>query len=322
MCADQPATTGGISAGDRRNRMRAIDERIRAWFPVHPWRVAGFEHEEAGCVIGYSHERSTDYRWDGMLRPRLHHDPVCVMQVTLGGWGLYQRGPIGLNDPEQVELGRAFCCIIPTEHRYWLPSESPGWTVAWMMFRHPYAVARISRCLPPGGAVIDPGGDLRLSNAILRVMVDVASHRTRFDRECALILLALEMERHLQEAPDAEREALANQIRFRVEAEAPRVPSIESLAEEAGLSRTQFTRRVTALLGVSPARFILRIRIERARSMILTTHEPIAGIARATGFQDPSHFSKVFLRELGLHPRSIRIGGSTRNAPDHPRGRI
>lgn len=317
MSSDAPA--GSLAARDRRNRMRTFQERIRTWFPVHPWRVAGFEEEDAGCVIGYSHERSTDYHWDGMLRPRLHRNPVCVVQVTLSGWGLFQSGPAGVNPAQQVPTGHAFCCIVPSEHRFWLPKESTGWTVAWLLFRHPYAVERIARCLPPGGTVLDPGGDLRLNNAVLRVMVDVATHRSRFDRECGLLLLALEVERHLQESSDVEREDLANRIRSLVDAEAPNVPAIGSLAQSLGLSRTQLTRRFTRLLGVSPARFILRLRIERARSMILTTRQPLADIAHTTGFQDPSHFSKVFQRELGVSPRSLRTGTSTSDEQDRPR---
>lgn len=285
----------------------AIRERIRSRFIRTPWHVVGFSDEETGCVAGFTVERGPGYRWDGMLRPRLHPDQICLLQWSLAGWGRFQAGS-GNAVAHRVLPGQAFCCLIPSEHRYWLPSDASEWQVAWVLFHHPYAMERIRRCLPPGGAVIDPGSDLRLGNALLQVFATVTAHRGSHDRECALIALALEVHRHLSEAVAERHTDLLQQVRSLLQADPMRPPTITELAIHTGLSRTRFSRRFSELAGMSPGRFALRLRLERAGRLLLTTRLPIAEVARQCGFKEPSHFSKSFLRQMGMAPHSFREG--------------
>jgi len=72
------------------------------------------------------------------------------------------------------------------------------------------------------------------------------------------------------------------------------------------MSPFHFARLFRRSTGVPPHRFVLRMRIERASSLLAARELSIAQIARRIGFRSPSHFSTVFRRISGATPRAYR----------------
>lgn len=60
------------------------------------------------------------------------------------------------------------------------------------------------------------------------------------------------------------------------------------------------------LLGRTIEREIMRVRLERARTLLLRTDLGMAAIAAASGFAHASHFSAAFKRVMGVSPRDFR----------------
>ena len=82
--------------------------------------------------------------------------------------------------------------------------------------------------------------------------------------------------------------------------------SVESLAREAGMSRSAFARNFRASLGVTPMGFVNRIRLNLARRMLTSSVRPIEAIAADVGFSSRSHFSRVFRDQYGNDPSNFR----------------
>ena len=82
--------------------------------------------------------------------------------------------------------------------------------------------------------------------------------------------------------------------------------SVEDLADEAGFSRSHFSRAFQASTGEPPQDFIIGRRISRAREMLADTDRPIAAIATATGFSSQAHLSSTFKKRLGVAPGAYR----------------
>jgi AraC-like DNA-binding protein len=78
------------------------------------------------------------------------------------------------------------------------------------------------------------------------------------------------------------------------------------LAAVAGLSVSHFSHAFKSTVGVPPAAYVGRRRIEAARAMIEATDEPLTRIAHLHGFCDQSHFTRTFRRELGMAPQAWR----------------
>lgn len=82
--------------------------------------------------------------------------------------------------------------------------------------------------------------------------------------------------------------------------------SVEKLAQIACLSVRQFSRLFRAETGITPARAIENLRLEKARFLLEQGRLPIEEIAAATGFGDRERMRRSFLRHFGRTPRSVR----------------
>jgi AraC-like DNA-binding protein len=77
---------------------------------------------------------------------------------------------------------------------------------------------------------------------------------------------------------------------------------VKQLQSMSGLSQTQLYRKLQALTGYSPSRFIRLLRLKRAARLIEEHHASITRIAFEVGFGNLSYFTKCFREEFGLSP--------------------
>ena len=84
---------------------------------------------------------------------------------------------------------------------------------------------------------------------------------------------------------------------------------IHDMASMAGLSDCHFARAFKQSIGMSPHRYLMSLRVERAVDLIRTTNRPLSRIALEVGFCDQSHFSRWISRATGQTPRELRREG-------------
>jgi AraC-like DNA-binding protein len=79
--------------------------------------------------------------------------------------------------------------------------------------------------------------------------------------------------------------------------------TVEGLAAYASVSHSSLYRRFVRRYQMSPKRFLLEYRIERACSMLADTNCSIQEISNSVGFEDPFYFSRAFKEVKGVSPR-------------------
>jgi AraC family transcriptional regulator len=82
--------------------------------------------------------------------------------------------------------------------------------------------------------------------------------------------------------------------------------SLTELAKVSGLSPFHFSHAFRSNTGVSPYRFVLRARIERAAALLKGSRLTLAEIALSCGFYSASHFAGTFRRMIGATPGQSR----------------
>ena len=91
-----------------------------------------------------------------------------------------------------------------------------------------------------------------------------------------------------------------------VSASQAEVLRLDQLASVAELSPFHFARAFRETVGLSPCGYVLRRRLERARTMLAKSRMSIAEIGRQTGFRSQAHFSSQFRQQMGISPLSFR----------------
>jgi len=82
--------------------------------------------------------------------------------------------------------------------------------------------------------------------------------------------------------------------------------SVETLASQASLSPRQFARAFAAEVGMSPGRYVDRVRLETARRRLEDTADGVEQTARSCGYGTPEAMRRAFIRTLGVSPGEYR----------------
>lgn len=81
---------------------------------------------------------------------------------------------------------------------------------------------------------------------------------------------------------------------------------LEDAASQAFLSPNYFSERFHAVLGISFQHYLQNLRLRFAEGLLKATDLPIFEILFAAGFNDPTHFGRVFKQTYLLSPREFR----------------
>lgn len=82
--------------------------------------------------------------------------------------------------------------------------------------------------------------------------------------------------------------------------------AVQAVANRVGLSVRQLERLFRHHLGVGPAEFSMRLRLDHARELLRQSDLAVTSIAVACGFASPPHFSAAYRRRFGRPPRAER----------------
>ncbi|MCX7922346.1 MAG: AraC family transcriptional regulator [Clostridia bacterium] len=82
--------------------------------------------------------------------------------------------------------------------------------------------------------------------------------------------------------------------------------SLNILAQVADLSPNHFHKIFSETLDITPNEFITKLRLEKAKELLVKTNLPIAEIAVQCGFENTPYFSSVFKKQLNTPPGEFR----------------
>jgi AraC-like DNA-binding protein len=69
-----------------------------------------------------------------------------------------------------------------------------------------------------------------------------------------------------------------------------------------GVSEVYFRKIFQDQFGVTPKEYLIRMRIEYAKSLLLSEQFTVSEIATLCGYSEPCHFSREFSKRVGVSP--------------------
>lgn len=87
---------------------------------------------------------------------------------------------------------------------------------------------------------------------------------------------------------------------------------LAELAHVAGMSSFHFVREFKRSTGTTPHQYLIKVRVERAKTLLAKNDLPLTEVGLSSGFSHQSHFTRLFRKLTGTTPRSYRLTLQTR----------
>lgn len=85
--------------------------------------------------------------------------------------------------------------------------------------------------------------------------------------------------------------------------------SVKELATLCNISETYFRRLFLEKYSVSPKEYVIHLRIEYAKQLLLSGQFSVSEIAEMCGYGEPCHFTREFTKHTGVSPNTFKKSG-------------
>jgi transcriptional regulator GlxA family with amidase domain len=175
--------------------------------------------------------------------------------------------------------------------------------------RYPNVDLRIDRMIVDNGDVITSGG----ATAFLTLAVYLVERFGGHERaNLAARVLLVDGHRtsqlpYVAALPGRFHNDLAvHEIQQHIDGHLDEPLRIGELAEQFGLSSRTLSRRFIGATGQSPQAYVQHARLQFAKRLLETTSDPIDGVRRYAGYNDPAAFRRAFKQTTGVSPSEYR----------------
>jgi len=280
------------------------------YFPVTPelrrWGlgVTGSGHTRIAAGSSYPREKHPeDHQLDWEHGRVL--DALQIVLISSGGGWLETRA----TGERRVEAGMVFLLLPQTWHRY-RPDPKTGWTESWIEVQGPVVDELLHAETFPPATILRVGA---IGSGIEEVLESI--HRgilqgpNGFQPELSaavlqLLALCSRISQNLARPSQIQR-AVSEAEHYLGEHHSEPV-NVEALAAKLGVSYSQFRRAFRARTGFAPWKYVIHLRLTRARRMLTSSDAKLDDIAARVGFSSGFHLSNAFKQAYGESPDKWR----------------
>ena len=237
------------------------------------------------------------------LRPRGRSD-----YLLLYVW----EGMLRLQEARQRLLAPAGSVVVyrPGERQHYTHVAQERTQVYWLHFSGTGAEdllqkAGFSERIAPVGCVPEARELLR------RLIHELQFRQEQYEMFCQaqilLLLATLSRGRQQREnAPFAQKYRRLSAVIGHMHANCQQPLSVGDFAQMCDLSEYHFIHLFHEYTGEAPYAYLTRLRLEKAKDLMVSTTLNISEIAAAVGYPNPLYFSRLFRRHMGASPSQFR----------------
>lgn len=202
--------------------------------------------------------------------------------------------------------------LFPGEWHTYHPTGKNGWKSYWIGFKGKNVDDRVKA----GFLSVDkPIYHVGFSADIIRLYEEAykrAQKESPYSQQILagivnhLVGLMYALERSMELSKDHTRVDMINLARLRIRESLEVDLTIQQVAEELGVSYSNFRKLFKEFTGISPALYQQDLRLQRAKELLATTTISIKEIAYRLRFESPDYFSSKFKIKTGKKPSEFR----------------
>jgi len=202
--------------------------------------------------------------------------------------------------------------LFPGEWHSYHPDPKTGWKSYWIGFKGRNMDDRVrAGFLSPTKPIYHVG----FSDDIVHLYKDAYETAIREAAYSQQVLAGLvnhiigvmySLERNIELNRNQGHVDMVNRARLRIRENLESSLTIQQVAEDLGVSYSNFRKLFKEFTGISPATYQQDLRLQRAKELLSTTDMSVKEIAYRLNFESPDYFSAKFKAKTGRRPSELR----------------
>lgn len=213
--------------------------------------------------------------------------------------------------PVRIKEGDLFL-LFPGEWHSYHPNPDTGWKSYWIGFKGKNMDDRIAAgFLKPDKPIYHVGFSseiVRLYNSAYEAAMKEEAYHQQLLAGIVnnLIGMMYSLERNIEFSKNYGHVNMINRARLRIREAIESSLTIQQIAEELGVSYSNFRKLFKEYTGLSPAAYQQDLKLQRAKEMLSATNMSVKEIAYRLNFDSPDYFSAKFKIKTGHKPSDMR----------------
>lgn len=203
--------------------------------------------------------------------------------------------------------------LFPGEWHTYHPNPHTGWKSYWIGFKGRNMDDRVKAgFLSPEKPIYHIGYSSDIEH-LYRTAYEVAIEEAAYSQQAMagivnhLIGLMYSLERNMELSKNQQQVDMISKARLMIRESLESDLTIQHIAEDLGVSYSNFRKLFKEYTGLSPATYQQELRLLRAKEMLTTTDYSIKEIAYRLNFESPDYFSAKFKAKMGFKPSEIKM---------------
>jgi AraC-like DNA-binding protein len=211
----------------------------------------------------------------------------------------------------KIKAGDMFL-LFPGEWHTYHPNPRVGWKSHWIGFKGRNMDDRVKAgFLTPEKPIYHVGYSAIIEGLYRRAFAAAREEAAYSQQEMAglvnhLIGKMYSLERNIELSRNQQQVDMIDKARWRIRESLESETTIQGIAEELGVSYSNFRKLFKEYTGLSPATYQQELRLLRAKELLSTTDLSIKEIAYRLNFESPDYFSAKFKAKMGIKPSEVK----------------
>ncbi|MGM7724782.1 AraC family transcriptional regulator [Metabacillus sp. Hm71] len=243
------------------------------------------------------------YDWHGLKRKDIG---TYVFQYTLSGVGRLDKN----GKSYSLEAGEAFIVEIPSDHRYYLPTDSEEWEFVFITLVGNEAAACWRFINEQSGPVLKIPPDSKLIQLLLRNYHDTYEQKitdayVASAKAYEFIMECYRFTRNIEKTAQEFSLQITKALSF-IQTHYHEPITLDEIAAISGYSRYYFIKQFQQQLNMTPVQYLTKVRIQKAAELLRSTSLTVTDIAAQVGYANANYFNKVFRKAVGVSAGTFR----------------
>lgn len=298
-------TAFGASDENGIGRLRNLGHCERVLFPE-------LRSPPPDCIhgAGFLEVSHPTCHWDGQ---RHGSAELAMILCTVSG-----RGRLRYEDRALfVEPGQALLAHLPHDHRHFV-EDGERWEFFYVTLSGQAAVLRIRDIIAKNGPIVTLNAQSRALKHAIEAATAALKNRIESPVKASELARAIVTALHDETIGEVANPELSSRARrafvFDVEQfcwqNLSRPIGVEDMARVARMSRYHFSRQFERARGISPGRYLASLRLDEARRLLTGGGRTVKEVAERCGYGDANYFCKVFRRNFGVSPGTLKYASA------------